>query len=161
MIVEAGARHAGGIAAVWNPVIRETAITFNATEKNENELVRMIVSRNDAGHGFFVAEDAGEVVGFSTYSQFRGGVGYARAMEHTIVLAAGARGRGLGRELMLAVEDHARKRDVHSMIAGVSAENEDGIAFHVKLGYAEVARVPEVGFKFGRWMDLVLMQKFL
>lgn len=161
MIVEAGARHARGIAAIWNPVIRETAITFNAQEKEENDLVRLIVGRADAGHGFFVAEEEGEVVGFATYSQFRAGVGYARAMEHTVILGPEARGRGLGRALMSAVEDHARVRDVHSMIAGVSSENEPGIAFHTAIGYAEVARIPQVGWKFDRWMDLVLLQKFL
>lgn len=161
MIIEAGARHAKGILAVWNPVIRETAITFNALEKEENELVRMIVTRADAGHGFFVAEEEGQVLGFATYSQFRGGVGYARAMEHTVILGPEARGKGLGRQLMETLEEHARVRDVHSMIGGVSAENEDGIAFHTAIGYAEVARVPEVGWKFDRWMDLVLMQKFL
>ncbi|GKY88336.1 GNAT family N-acetyltransferase [Sinisalibacter aestuarii] len=161
MIVEAGARHASGIAAVWNPVIRDSAITFNAEEKSENELVRLIVTRIDAGHGFFVAEEAGEVLGFATYAQFRGGVGYARAMEHTVILAPEARGKGLGRALMAAVEDHARARGVHSMTGGISGENEAGIAFHAALGYGEVARVPQVGWKFDRWMDLVLMQKFL
>lgn len=161
MIIEAGARHATGILAIWNPVIRETAITFNAQEKDENELVRMIVGRADAGHGFLVAEEAGEVLGFATYAQFRAGVGYARAMEHTVMLGPEARGRGLGRALMEALEAQARDRGVHSMIGGVSAENAPGIAFHAAIGYAEVARVPEVGWKFDRWMDLVLMQKFL
>lgn len=161
MIIEAGARHAHGIMAVWNPVIRETAITFNAAEKQENDLVRLIVSRADAGLGFFVAEEAGEVLGFATYGQFRAGVGYARAMEHTIILAPEARGKGLGKALMNRIEFHARDRGVHAMMAGVSAENEDGIAFHARLGYKELARVPEVGWKFDRWMDLVLMQKFL
>jgi L-amino acid N-acyltransferase len=161
MIVEAGARHARAIAEIWNPVIRDTGMTFNSVEKDENELVRLIVTRADAGHGFFVAEEAGEVTGFATYAQFRAGAGYARAMEHTVILAPDARGQGLGRALMEAIEAHARAREVHAMMAGVSGENPDGIAFHARLGYAEVARVPEVGWKFGRWMDLVLMQKFL
>lgn len=161
MIIEAGARHARGIMAVWNPVIRETAITFNAAEKQENDLVRLIVSRADAGLGFFVAEEQGEVLGFATYGQFRVGVGYARTMEHTIVLAPEARGKGLGKALMNRIEFHARDHGVHSMMAGVSAENEDGIAFHARLGYKMLVRVPEVGWKFDRWMDLVLMQKFL
>lgn len=161
MIIEAGARHARGIADIWNPVIRDSAITFNPIEKDENELVRMIVGRADAGHGFFVAEQAGEVLGFATYAQFRGGAGYARTMEHTVMVADGARGKGLGAALMAAVQDHARAREVHSMIAGVSGENQAGIAFHAWLGYREVARVPEMGWKFGRWMDLVLMQKIL
>lgn len=161
MIIEAGARHAAGIAAIWNLVIRDSAMTFNPVEKDENELVRMIVGRADAGYGFFVAEEAGEVLGFVTYAQFRGGAGYARTMEHTVMLAEDARGKGLGAALMTAVEAHACAREVHSMIAGVSGENQAGIAFHARQGYSEVARVPEVGWKFGRWMDLVLMQKFL
>jgi phosphinothricin acetyltransferase len=161
MIIEAGARHAAGIAAIWNPVIRDSAITFNAQEKPENDLVRLIVTRANAGHGFFVAEEAGDVLGFATYAQFRGGIGYARAMEHTVMLAPEARGKGLGRGLMEALEAHARDRDAHSMIAGISGENEDGINFHKKIGYADVARITEVGWKFDRWLDLVLMQKFL
>lgn len=161
MIIEAGARHAAGVAGIWNPVIRDTAITFNSVEKDENELVRLIVGRADSGHGFFVAEEAGEVLGFATYAQFRGGAGYARTMEHTVMLAENARGKGLGLALMTAIEDHARAREVHSMIAGVSAENLAGIAFHARIGYDEVARVPRVGWKFDRAIDLVLMQKIL
>jgi phosphinothricin acetyltransferase len=82
-------------------------------------------------------------------------------MEHTIQLAPGASGRGHGRALMRAVEDHARMGGAHSMFAGVSGENPEGRAFHARLGYAETAVLPAVGWKFGRWMDLVLMQKFL
>ena len=161
MIRAAGAWDAPEIAGIWNPVIRDTAITFNAVEKTGDELVRFILDRADAGHATFVAEEDGRVTGFATYGQFRGGVGYSRSMEHTVMLAEGARGRGLGRALMAAVEDHARAQGAHSMIAGVSGENEAGIAFHAALGYAEVARVPEVGWKLERWLDLVLMQKML
>ncbi|MCB1336415.1 MAG: N-acetyltransferase [Maritimibacter sp.] len=161
MIRLAGAWDAGDIASIWNPVIRETAITFNAVEKDPDELVRFMAARADAGQATFVAEEDGAVLGFATYGQFRGGVGYARTMEHTVMLAEAARGRGLGRGLMAAVEDHARAGGAHSMIAGVSGDNPDGVAFHAALGYVELARLPEVGWKNGRWLDLVLMQKKL
>lgn len=150
------------ILEFWNPIVRETTITFASEEKTEAGLLATFAERRAAGQEFFVAEDAaGRVVGLATYAQFRGGNGYARAMEHTIILAPGARGQGAGRALMAAVEDHARKGGAHSMIAGVSAENDAGIAFHAAVGYPEVARIPEVGFKFGRWLDLVIMQKML
>jgi len=62
---------------------------------------------------------------------------------------------------MQAIEDHARSTGAHQMIAGVSGENAQGRGFHASLGYREIATVPEAGYKFGRFIDLVLMQKFL
>jgi len=161
MIRLAGAWDATAIAEIWNPVIRESMITFNAVEKDPDDLVRFMTTRADEGHATFVAEEEGEVLGFATYGQFRPGVGYARTMEHTIMLAEDARRRGLGAALLEAVEAHARARGAHSMIAGVSGANEAGIAFHAARGYNEVARLPEVGWKQAHWLDLVLMQKTL
>ncbi|WP_134680119.1 GNAT family N-acetyltransferase [Paracoccus ravus] len=149
------------ILGFWNPLIRETTITFSSEEKTLDGLTLMIASRRAAGREFFVAEADGEVLGLATYDQFRGGNGYVHAMEHTIVLAEGARGKGLGRALMQAVEDHARAAGGHTMVAGVSGENEPGVGFHLALGYEPVGRLPQSGRKFGRWLDLVLLQKIL
>lgn len=161
MIRAATSADATGIAAIWNPVIRDTAITFNSAEKTVADIAALILSRTSDGHAFLVAEDRGRIAGFATYAQFRGGIGYARTMEHTILLAPRAQGRGLGRALLTAIEDHARAAGALSLFAGVSAENPAGRAFHARLGFAEVAILQRVGFKFGRSMDLVLMQKFL
>lgn len=149
------------VAAIWNHIIRDTAATFTTALKTPEGLAADLATRVAAGQAFLVAEEAGQVIGFATYSQFRGGPGYARTMEHTIHIAPLAQGRGTGRALMAALCDHAAAAGVHSLWAGVSGENPAGIAFHRKLGFAEVARLPDVGFKFGRWMDLVLLQKFL
>ena len=149
---------AEGILPILNHVIRDTAITFTSAEKTVDYVRQEIIDRNGA---YFVAERAGSVMGFATCFQFRGGPGYAHTMEHSIALAAEARGQGAGRALLNAVCDHARGQGAHSMFAGVSAENPAGVAFHARMGFAQVARLPEVGFKFDRWMDLILMQKFL
>lgn len=151
---------AAAIAAIWNLYIRDTAVTFNATEKTGDEVAALIRDRSAAGHATFVAE-AEAILGFASYSQFRGGIGYATCMEHSILLAPQARGQGAGRGLIHAICDHARAAGAHQMIAGVSAENPDGLAFHARQDFAEVARIREAGRKFGRFIDLVLMQKFL
>lgn len=161
MIRDARAEDAAAVAAIWNPVIRDTAFTFNAVEKTVAEVAQMIAARQGEGHAFLVAEEEGRVAGFASYAQFRGGVGYARTMEHTVILAPGAWGQGTGRALMATLEARARAAGVHAMIGGVSAENPAGRAFHARIGYAEVAVLPQVGHKFGRYMDLVLMQKIL
>jgi phosphinothricin acetyltransferase len=151
---------AAAIAAIWNPYIRDTAVTFNPAEKSGPEVAQMIADRDRLGHATFVAV-AGDIIGFATYAQFRGGAGYATCMEHSILLAPATRGQGAGRGLITAICDHARSAGAHQMIAGVSAENPDGVAFHARMGFAEIARVPQAGRKFDRFIDLVLMQKFL
>lgn len=161
MIRPAGIGDIPQLLAIWNPIIRDTAVTFNSTEKTPADLAQMIAQKAADGHGFLVAEDEGMIAGFASYGQFRGGIGYARTMEHTIVLDEAARGKGLGRALMTGIEDHARVGGAHSIFAGVSAENQSGRAFHAAMGYVEVITLRQVGWKFGRWMDLHLMQKFL
>ena len=149
------------VLGFWNVVIRDTTISFSDEEKTLDSLRDMIIERRERGYEFLVA--AGDKpVGLATYSQFRdGNNGYRHSMEHTIILAPEARGHGVGRRLMHWLETHARVAGHHTMIAGVSGENEAGIAFHAALGYREIARIPETGWKFNRWLDLVLMQKML
>lgn len=161
VIRPAVAMDATAIVGFWNPMIRDTAVTFNPVEKDPAEVAAMITARQADGHGFVVAEDAGTLLGFATYSQFRGGAGYATCMEHTVILAPAAQGRGIGRALMTAIEGHARLRGAHQIIAGVSGENPEGLAFHTACGYVQIARIPEAGFKFGRFMDLILLRKLL
>lgn len=161
MIRAAQASDIPALLAIWNPVIRDTAITFNAVQKTPEDLAQLLSDKAALGHGFLVAEHMGMVVGFGTYGQFRNGIGYAHTMEHTIVLSDQSRGKGIGRALMTAIEDHARAGGAHSIFAGVSAENAMGYAFHLAMGYHEVVRLSRVGYKFGRWMDLHLMQKML
>ncbi len=144
------------IASFWNPIIRDTTITFSSEEKSPQMIVDMISTRP-----FFVAVDGDHVLGFATYGQFRGGNGYRKAMEHTVILSDAAKGRGIGKALMKTIEDDARSKGYHIMVAGVSGENTAGIAFHKACGYVETGRMPEAGFKFDRYLELVLLQKIL
>lgn len=149
------------IAEIWNDMIENTPNTFTTTLKTPDGIAADITARQAAGLGFFVVCDDMGVAGFATYFQFRGGPGYARTMEHSIVLEPRVHGTGAGRALMAHLCDHARDGGVHSMWAGVSGENPAGVAFHDRIGFQHIATLPQVGYKFGRWMDLVLMQKML
>ena len=145
------------ITDIWNPVIRDGVETFNSVEKTAADVTSMIAMRPCV----LVAEARDGIIGFATYDQFRGGIGYRHTMEHTIILAPEGQGMGAGRALMAAIEDHARAANVHSLWAGVSGENTAAVAFHRAVGFEEVTTLREVGRKFGRWFDLVLLQKRL
>jgi phosphinothricin acetyltransferase len=152
---------APAIVKIWNPVIKNTASTFTNIEKSTQDLKALIPNTAELNHGFYVAEVDEEVIGFATYGPFRNGPGYAQTMEHSIFLSGTTLRQGVGKTLMTRLELHAKDMEVHSFIAGLSAENLNGIKFHKALGYDQVANIKQAGFKFDRWHDLVLMQKFL
>ncbi len=149
---------AHAIQGIANTIISDTLVTFTTDLKSFEDIAADIRSK---GARYLVAEAGGRVVGFATYGQFRSGPGYARSRELSINLAPAARGKGVGRALMARLESVARDDDVHVLVAGISAENPAALAFHTRLGFVEVGRMPEVGCKWGQWLDLVLMQKIL
>lgn len=148
------------VTAIINQVIRETTITVTSVEKTEAEVLAMMTDRRAQGYDLFVADQNG-VLGYATYAQFRPSPGYVRTMEHSVAIAAEGQGRGLGRALMAAVESHAQSAGAHVMVAAITADNLKSLKFHKDLGYAHVGLLPQVGYKFGRYHDLVLMQKIL
>jgi L-amino acid N-acyltransferase YncA len=148
---------AAGIAAIWNPAIRDTTVTFNPVEKSLAEIAELTTT----SHAFLVWDEGTRILGFARYFQFRNGQGYARCAEHTILLHPDGQGRGIGRALMTAILAHAEAAGMGAMIAGVSGENAVGRSFHAAMGFTEQGTLPHVGWKFGRWIDLVLMQKML
>jgi phosphinothricin acetyltransferase len=152
---------AAGIAVIWNAIIRDTPISFSPTERDQNDIRALIHERQSGNQAFMVADDTGKIAGFSTYSQFRGGLGYARSMEHTIHIAPEYRGAGIGRMLLVGIEDHARRHDYRLMIGAITASNTASIQFHKAMGYHEYGHIPAAGWKFGQFHDLVLMGKDL
>lgn len=149
------------VSAIWAPILEATTITFAIDARPPEVLAGMAADRRASGCEFFVADEDGRVLGFATYCQFRAGNGYLTSMEHTVILAPEAWGRGIGRKLMEAVEDHARARGAHTMVGVVSGENAEGVAFHAACGYRTCGTLPEVGRKFGRYLDAVMMVKVL
>ena len=121
-------------------------------------------ARKAAGDGVYVADADGVVVGFASYGAFRNNElwpGYRFTVENTVHVADGWQGQGVGRSLMERLIAHATAAGMHVMAAAVDAENVGSVAFHESLGFAEVGRLPEVGRKFDRWLDLVLLQRIL
>ncbi len=160
MIFSAQKTDAPEIADLWNHYVLNSTATFRSQTYKVTEIEAIIDECQAANCPFLVARNE-KFLGFALYRQYRKGDGYAMTMEHTIYLDKAARGRGVGRKLMAALEEHGRKQKVHSFIGGVTADNQDSIDFHTKLGFRFAGRIPQVAKKFGDWHDIAFMQKFL
>ncbi len=159
MIVRAAEeRDALAVAALWNHAIRDTLITFNTEEKTEAQVAAEIAAR---GPLFLVAEADGAFAGFATSALFRANPGYARTHEHAIMLTDAARGQGLGRALLAALEENARAAGVHVLVAAVSSANPGAVAFHEQMGFVHAGTFREVGRKWDCWLDAIFLQKIL
>ena len=131
MIRAAHPDDAPAIAALWNAVIAQPHITFTTDTKSDAAIAQMITERAGA---FRVAQLDGAVAGFATFGSFRSGPGYRHTAEHSIMLGPQARGQGVGRALMAALESDAAARDIRLLVAGISGGNPDAVAFHNCLG---------------------------
>ena len=117
--------------------------------------------RTADGFPVMVAERVGRVLGFGSYGRFRPQEGFLHTVEHSLYVDAGARGTGIGRALLAALLDDAVRTGKHVMIGGIEAQNAASIALHEQAGFTRSALLPQVGRKFGRWLDLLFMQKRL
>ncbi len=108
-----------------------------------------------------VADFNGEAIGFASYGQFRGKIGYRYTVEHSVYVSSDFIGKGIGSALLSGLIQLAKKQGYHNMIGAVDAENLGSIAFHEKLGFKATGTIREVGYKFDHWLDLVFMQLIL
>jgi phosphinothricin acetyltransferase len=150
---------------LYNALLPTTTIGWTESLQTLEERTAWFAHQRERGFPVLVAEaEPGEVVGFTAYGDFRGEgkwPGYRFTVEHTIHVREDHWGTGVGRELITELMQRARAAGVHVMVAAIDGENEASIRFHERLGFVEVARMPEVGWKFERWLDLVLMQRIL
>jgi L-amino acid N-acyltransferase YncA len=113
------------------------------------------------GHPVYVAEDAGRVAGLSTYGPFRAWPAYKYTVENSVYVAADQRGKGIARLLLQPLIDSAQTQGYHAIIASIDSTNEASLRLHRSFGFEEVAHFREVGYKFGRWLDLKFLELIL
>jgi len=147
------------IGAILNAEIADGTASWKSEPLDTAALGRWFDDRMAAGT--ILVEDRGSVVGVAAAGPFRTGEGYARTIEHSVYVARDARGRGIGTALLSALIDWACDAGHHRMVGGVSADQPASLALHARLGFVECGRLPEVGRKEGRWLDLVLMVRAL
>jgi L-amino acid N-acyltransferase YncA len=151
-----------GIVAIYNEVIAASTAVYALEPVTLAERTAWFEGRRAHGYPVLVAADGDDVLGFSSFGDWRGAwPGYRYTVEHSVHVGADRRGQGIGRQLVAALFPLAAHMGKHVMVGGIDADNAASIRFHQRLGFVPVAHFKEVGHKFGRWLDLVFMQRLL
>ena len=155
------------LLSIYAPYVRETAITFEYDVPTEAEFARRI-SETLKKHPYLVLEDGEEVVGYAYAGTFKARAAYDWAVETTVYLRRDARGKGYGKALYTALEEDLKRRHFLNAYACITwAEQEDEYLthasprFHERMGYHLCGTFRKCGYKFGRWYDMIWMEKWL
>ena len=149
------------ILAIYNDAVAHTTAIWTETLVDLENRRAWVRERQGRGFPVLVADEGRGAAGYGTFAEFHPRDGYRLTVEHSIYIAEDARGRGLGKALLAALIEEARRLDKRVMIGAIDATNEMSLGLHRKFGFVEAGRLPGVGVKFGRPLDLVLMQKTL
>jgi L-amino acid N-acyltransferase YncA len=161
-VIPCTAAHLTAIREILNEAITTTTAIYEYAPRSEASMRDWLALRERDGIPVIGIEwEPGVLAGFATWGTFRPRAAYKYSAEHSVYVAERFRGEGVGRQLMQAIIDEARRADLHMLIAGIDAANVASIALHSSLGFRCCGTVREAGFKFGRWLDLEFWQLLL
>lgn len=161
IIREANKNDMATIADIVNDAVENTDTIWMEQKVDEANRRNWWLARREKGAPVLVAEGNGKCIGFASFDQFRAFEGFRHTAELSIYVERNARGKGVGKLLMAALIERAKEKKIHVLIGGVEANNLTSIKLHQQFGFVETARMPEVGKKNGKWLDLVFMQKII
>ena len=156
------ARHGRAILEVFNDAILTSTALYDYQPRTMESMTAWFAAKEAGGFPVLGVEDSdGTLQGFASYGTFRAWPAYKYTVEHSVYVHRDCRGRGLGRRLLQELIAAARENGLHALIGGIDAANPGSIALHERLGFRHVGTLPEVGFKFGRWLDLAFYELIL
>lgn len=146
--------------SIYNLEVTESIVTFDLVPRTLEQQQAYLVARSGA-HAVLVAEDAGEVVGFASFSPYRDRPAYSTTVEDSVYVRRDQQGKGVGKLLLGELVALARSHGFHAIMARIVGGHDASIALHRALGFEFVGTEREVGRKFGRWLDVDVMQLLL
>lgn len=150
------------ILAIVNEAILNTTAIYDYDVRTLNDQIDWFKEKEVHGFPILVAVDENEtVLGFGTYGNFRVKIGYQFTVEHSVYVKEGLSGRGIGKQILSELIERAKKQKLHTMIGLIDAENTGSIVFHERFGFEKSGILREAGYKFGKWLDVQLMQLIL
>lgn len=156
------AEHGGAILEILNDAIANSTALYDYRPREPSSMLGWFEAKR-AGHFpvWGALDAAGSLQGFASYGSFRAWPAYKYSVEHSVYVARGHRGQGVGTQLMRRLVQSATEQQLHALIGGIDATNTASVAFHERLGFVHAGTIKEAGFKFGRWLDLAFYQLLL
>ena len=151
---------AESIMEIYNDEVTSGTATFDLKPRSLQEQKDWLSERSGV-HVVLIAESEREVIGFGSLSRYQTRPAYSTTVENSVYVRPSDQGKGVGLALLDALIKKAAEHGFHTIIARISAESQGSIATHKKAGFKEVGREIETGRKFGRWLDVVVMQRFV
>jgi L-amino acid N-acyltransferase YncA len=150
------------ITAIYAHHVLTGTGTFEATPPEEAVMAQRLARIQRAGWAWLVAEEEGQVLGFGFFQEMRNGAAYRFAAEDQIYVRHDVHGQGLGKSLVAGLLERAEAAGFRQIFAVIGdSENVGSVGLHLSLGFRQVGLLRATGFKFGRWMDVVMMQRAL
>ena len=149
------------ILEIYNEIILNTTAVYDYRPHTLEMRKAWYDAKRRDGYPVLLAEEEGRILGFGSLGPFRAWAAYQYTVENSIYVDAALRGRGIGRILLAPLIRAAEQMDMHAVLAGIDSTNDASLALHRSFGFEEVARFKQVGYKFGRWLDLVFLEKLL
>jgi len=149
------------ILDIYNDAILTTTAVYSERPHTLAMRRQWYKERMENNFPVFVAENDSDIVGFSSFGHFRAWPCYRYTVEISVYVAAPHRRKGIGKLLIEPLITRARQMNMHALIAGISADNEISLKLHKNFGFTEVAHFKEVGYKFGRRLDLKFLELML
>lgn len=151
--------HGEEILVILNGAIENSTALYDYKPRTIESMVAWFETKRAGNFPVIgLVSDSGQLMGFGSFGAFRVQPAYKYTVEHSIYVHPDFRGLGLGKVLLQLVLDAAVARDLHAIIGVIDSTNEGSIALHKKLGFKCVGTLPQVGFKFSRWLDVDLYQ---
>ena len=148
------------INAIYNHYVLHSTCTYQTEPSTAEERLEWFRQHGEK-HPVIVAEEEGQVVGWGSLSRFHPRAAYGHSVEDSVYLHHEWLGRGVGGILLGELLRLAKELGHHTVLGGIDADQAASVALHAKFGFVKVSHLKEVGYKQGRWLDVIWMQKML
>lgn len=149
---------AEAVAAIYRPLVTETTISFEEEPPDAQEMARRIAHTTDS-YPWLVARRDGAIAGYAYAHRHRERSAYRFSVEVSVYVAQEARGKGIARALYSELFARLSERGFHNAFAGIALPNDASVALHERSGFVKIGVFEEIGFKFGRWIDVAWYQR--